>query len=70
MGLFSLEKRRLHGDHIETFQYLKGAYKEAGDRCLIWNSNDRKQEDGFKLRGGRFRLDFRVKFLIAWVVRH
>ncbi|KAK4810947.1 hypothetical protein QYF61_013356 [Mycteria americana] len=59
LGLFSLEKRRLQGDLIVAFQYIKGAYKKGGERLFTRACSDRTRGNSFKLKEGRCRLDIR-----------
>ena len=35
LGLFRWEKRKLQGDLIVAFQYLKGAYNQEGDQQFL-----------------------------------
>ena len=70
MGLFRLEKRRLHVHLRVAFQYLKGSYREEGDRLFSRVCDDKTRENGFKLKESRSRLDTRKKSFTVRVVRH
>ena len=69
LEMFSLEKRRLWGDRIAAFQYLKEAYKLEGSQLFTRVDNGRKKGNGFKLKERRFMLDMRGKFFTERVVR-
>ena len=46
LDLFSLEKRRLLGDLIVAFQYLKGAYKQEGEQLFMRVDADKTGGNG------------------------
>jgi len=50
-----MEKRRLHGHLIVTFQYLKSGCKKEGDRLFSRVFCVRTRGNGFKIKERIFR---------------
>ena len=68
LGIFSLEKRRLKGEMIALFKYLKCCHTEEGQDLFSILPECRTRNRGLKLQEARFRLDIRKNFLTVRAV--
>jgi len=70
MGLFSLKRRRVRGDLINAYKYLKGGCQEDVAKLFSVVPSDRKRINGHKLKHRTFHLNVSKNFFTLWVTEH
>ncbi|KAE8603301.1 hypothetical protein XENTR_v10014290 [Xenopus tropicalis] len=69
LRLFSLEKRRLRGDMITLYKYIRGDYRQLGDVLFSHKNNQRTRGHSFRLEERSFHLKQRRWFFTVRAVR-
>jgi len=64
-GPFSLGNRRLRGNLISLYEYLKGGCEEGGDRLVLVVASDRTRGNRHKLKHRRFHKNMKKHFLVC-----
>jgi len=70
VGLVSLEKRRLGGNLIYVYKYLKRRCKENRTRLLSVVPSDRTRGNGHKLKHSKCPPNIRERLIIVRVNKH
>ena len=70
LNLFTLSKRRLRGDMIETFKILKGFEKINYEKYFTIDTNSILRGHEYKLKKDKFSTDIKGNFFFNRVVRH
>jgi len=71
MGLFSLGKRKLKGDLINVYKYLKGSGRQMEESRLVSVMHSSKvRSNVLKLACRKFRTDMWKNFFMLRVIEH